>query len=1643
MWSNNYIGIPFKYKGRDENGLDCWGLVRLIYKNEYNISLPSFSEEYADSDIDRIQELIAQYKEGWESVDSPTEGTVVLLKVMGAESHVGVAISPTHFIHAREGYDSAIEAFESPYWKRRVVGHFKYNQKSGAILNTVPHPLRTTRYTVPVPANTRLDTLADWILKEYSIADEIKSKVNIIVNGKVVKQSDWSSVTLKDSDVVEYRAVPTGGDTTRLVLTLAVMYVAVQAGAYVGGSGETIFGTTGMGMGGTYGAAASMAVSLVGTALVNYIAPIRLPDAGGAGQDAGSAERQLMASGGQNRVTQYGAIPVILGKVRVTPPLGAVNFLTYENERDSYLSMLLTWGYGPLTIDNNSFRIGEQPISNYTDYSLVTLDRKTNPTTDELDKFNSIYGRDITQISSNLELICDGNPEVSVPAGPWAEAISTEMVQSVTIALHFPQGLRKVSIKGESGGTSYPATVQFNVQYSLQDNVWHNLPNISIGGDAPKKDAFTFTRTYSLLAEDFPANSQLSVRIRRITGDNVEDNPEYRYYHQSIFQNVLFSNNSTPALDPVGAKIAKSALKIKATDQLNGSIEGINAVVQTYCPTWNGTNWAYASTSNPAALFRYVLEHAGNAQRIPNPLEKFDLVQLQHWATYCSSRGFEYNAVLGTQRSVLEVLRDICAAGRASPALVDGKWTVTIDEEKPNVIQHFTPHNSWGFESTKALPRLPDGLRITYFDQDQNYQEAEIIVYASGKNEYNSELFESIQLPGVTKKAAVIDHARWHMAQAKLRPEVYTINSDIEYLVCNRGDRVKVMHDIPLWGLASGRIKNRLSDTVFELDEDVPMVRNTNYTIRVRSSNGDSIVRNIEPVTSDGNYNQVTLTASATETEINHEDLFMFGELNSESNDLIVLSIEPTGNKSARLTLVDYGVTTSYNIFDDYMTLTNDTVFESKITLPPKLLIDTFVNKVPTITDMISDESVMELIAAGVFRYNLVVSYVNAAQLPKTTGSVEVQYDYAAATDNLNLRNIMVNYDKGSIAIPNVVENETYKLRLRYTSVDGRSGKWSEWKTTTIVGKIRPPAAVQNFKAEPEYNAGRLRLTWDNNTEVDLKGYEVRTENANWGSPTNRVFFGNANNCSTLSEDARHITTYYIKAFDYAGNYSEDSGYIVFAAPLPDSPTNLGYSYSTTSNTNSTVTFSWVAPATSFFSIKEYKVIISRPDVDNEIVYVSSTKFTTLADWLGNATLTVIAVDTIGSESVPATLTVPKFAPNPISAFSTQVVDNNVLLKWDFPTPTSLPISHILIKRGVSWENADKVIGEKNGTFTSIFELTGGAYTYWLAVVDTDNRESTPVAVPVQVSQPPDFVFNAEYISTFSGTKVNSSLLTNSNSLLMLVNTSDNWYQHFANHSWTNIQDQVNAGYPIYAQPSLLTASYEEIFDYEVILSSSNITVSYAGTVVNGSVDVKLGIQTSSDGITWSAAQYTNAVFATSFRFIKIIVTANAATDKALYTLDSLVVRLDNKQISDSGNVIASSTDTMGTIVNFVREFIDIQSINLTAAGSTPLTAVYDFSDDTLDGTYSVNSGVCTVTAVAHELETGQNVKLFFSTGTAKTGVYTLTKLNANQYTVSMVGQPNTSGNVITYPQSMRVYVFNSTNGTRQTAKVGWSLKGY
>jgi len=1114
MWHNKYIGIPFLDKGRDTNGIDCWGLVRLVYKQEYNIDLPNFSTNYEADDAEQMRDLLAQYKEGWEKIDTPTEGCIVLFNILGVESHMGIAVSSTHFLHARDRYDSAIESFESVGWKNRITGFYKYSENKSAILNVVPHPLRTERFTVPILPGTTLDKLAAWIKFEYKIADELASKITIMVNGVVADPKKWHTTALKDTDRVEYRAVPGKGNTGRLILTLIVAYVApylagqmtgyttaAAAAALPGGAAVT----TSMLVA---NAAATIAFTIAGGALINAISPIRPPDI----NSPGSTIQQYMVTGGANQIHPYEAIPVVLGKIKYSPPLGAVNYLTYENDTESYLSMLLLWGYGPLNIDAATFKIGNVAL---TDYILpvppVTLDRKTDPTAQQILDFNAIYGQDVKVVSSGLTLTCPGQYNAVLSEGTYGPFVTASSdspttnssgavvpISQFTVSLHLPQGLRRIFSEGKESGKEESVFVAIEIQIKDGAGPWTTWQDFALGDGTVKKDAFTVNKTYYGLN----SYNQVQVRVRRKTGADTEWTKEANGYAkaqilaQVVLLQVTFLRNMFPIKQPVNCALAGTALKIKANEQLNGQIEGINAIVQTWAPSWNGTSWTNMATNNPADLFLYVLKHPANPQRIKDAdlSTKVDLAQIQYFHYYCGQKGFTYNSILASQRSILEVLRDICAAGRASPAMVDGKWSVVIDEPKPNIVQHFTPHNSWGFESSKALIKLPDGLKVTYIDEDQDYQQAEIIVYNVGKSESDAELFESIQLPGVTKKSLVIDHARWHFAQAKLRPEAYRLNTDIEYLVCNRGDRVKVSHDVPMWGGGTGRIKNRVSASEFTLDEQVYIDVSKRYTIRIRSSTGASVEREIDKTgLSSGYYTNIKITAPATLAQINSSDLYMFGELGQESQDLIVLSIEPSSNKSASITLVDYGVTNAYNIFTDYTSLTASTVFETKITLPGQELRSSFTSTdVPNISLILSDESAAKLLSTGVYEQRIKISYTNPQELPKGTDMIECSYYLQSTSTLINATTFKEKYNSGSIYISGVEKGQVYKIKVRYVATDGRTGPWSTEFTHTV-GTFRTYSTVDGIYLD--LNTHFLDISAISNTPINtalFKHYEYR-----------------------------------------------------------------------------------------------------------------------------------------------------------------------------------------------------------------------------------------------------------------------------------------------------------------------------------------------------------------------------------------------------------------------------------------------------------------------------------------------------------------------------------------------------------------------
>jgi len=642
-------------------------------------------------------------------------------------------------------------------------------------------------------------------------------------------------------------------------------------------------------------------------------------------------------------------------------------------------------------------------------------------------------------------------------------------------------------------------------------------------------------------------------------------------------------------------------------------------------------------------------------------------------------------------------------------------------------------------------------------------------------------------------------------------------------------------------------------------------------------------------------------------------------------------------------------------------------------------------------------------------------------------GRIDIEYKQTTETAYSSL---IVDGQSTEAFVGIVEDGKTYNVRVRATNALGVHGQWTAI-THTVVGKTTPPTTPTGLDIVID---GRdLKFTWNEIPDTDFAFFEIRTSSTGFGNDdAAKVFRGRANSCFVIPNGAGVTLTYYIKSCDTSGNYSTGMDSQSFTVDAPSDITGITEVFSDTSLTSAEVILNWTE-ATPDFGVNYYAV-----SYNGTTINIKGNSVRLPADWIGNRTFTVVVVDNLGNSSAGFAKSITKLLPNPVSNLRAQVIDNNVLLYWDLPSRTTLPLSHALIKKGATWDTAT-TIGRKDGGFTSLQETQAGLYTYWVAVVDTDDNESTPTSIAVQVAEPPDFIFHGEFTSDFSATK--SSALKEDSYLVMPVNLTDTFQEHFDNNSWSTPQDQINAGYPIYIQPANGTGYYEETFDFGTELASSKITVNYAGTVVAGTPIVEFTISYSEDDITYINLTGVTEAFATNFRYIKIKATVTELDGLGVYKLTYLNVRLDAKQRSDSGSVACVSSDADGTLVNFGKEFIDITSINISASGTTPLTTVYDFQDANLSATYSVSSNVCTVTATAHGLIVGQNVRIAISSGTGLDGVYTITGKTANTFTVAMT-TANTSGNCLVYPEGFRVYLFDST-GTRANGNVSWSVKGY
>lgn len=920
-------------------------------------------------------------------------------------------------------------------------------------------------------------TLADLI--SAFVPDEIEREhISAFLGGDYIEPELWSKIRPKSGASVYLRVVPQDPVSIISILaTAAAPTITTAIGLTAGTFAASIAG-----------AAISMAITYAASALF------------GPRPTQNRAESPTYAiSAARNGLSPFQTVPVVLGTHRMVPPYGAAPYTEIVGN-DQYLRFVLIWGYGPVSV--SKIKIGNTALEDYTDV-------ETEHDFDGAASTLGLYPGDVSQEDLSIRL-----------TDAYTERTTALKTTEIGVTITFPIGLFTTNKKGNRVSVSARLVGQYKLVGAGSWTAWF---------DETYTDNTAQVKRVSQRKTGL-ASGQYEVRIKRfsaevaLTNDKVYDRADWTDLRS-------FNTNTQPVLLP---GIAKSAFRIKATDQLNGVVDQLNALVSLKIPTWNGSAWttATSATSNPAAIYRYVLTGAPNKK--PVAAANVNDAALGAWFTFCQTNGLAFDQVIDFQLSVRDLLQDIANAGKASPAYIDDKWTVVIEQPRSTVVQHFTPRNTRNFAGRILYNEIPDALRIRFFNKNADYREDERVIYDDGFNSANATTFQVIDLPGQTDPDNVYKLGRHYIASARLRPEIFTFEIDVEHLVALRGDLCRLTHDVPGIGQMSGRVVSRATNTIV-LDEPVTREAGKVYTVRVRVTTTGAtlaltVAASVTTVTSD------TVVVTSGGTGVNPGDLYQFGEQNLESLEVLIAGIEYLDDLGAAVTCVPYSpaIYSSATTIPAYTTALSTPVSASFIGPP-----------IPTISQVVSDEAALQVTSSGAIVPSIFV-YVQPGKTAKTndgtvtrTAFYQARFRRSGSSDPFTYMPYSA-VDSPYVQIFPVESGGNYDIGVRAIGPDeATTSGFAEISNHTVIGASAKPPAVDTFSLNTIGDHTYVEWTYPS-IAVDVIGYEIRysadQNNTTWTTMTKLS--------DALPREARSFTvpsrsgSYAIKPIDVLGNRS-------------------------------------------------------------------------------------------------------------------------------------------------------------------------------------------------------------------------------------------------------------------------------------------------------------------------------------------------------------------------------------------------------------------------------------------------------------------------------------------------------------------------
>ena len=741
--------------------------------------------------------------------------------------------------------------------------------RAGASLILPPKPFGPETVTLDVPHGLTLAEILDLAEAEGRLDGGLAFLLVVTIGPHRVPPALWHRVRPKPGArvLVWYAPQDGGGGGGGSNPLKFLLQVAIVIGAAV----ATFFG----------GPLAGLAVTLLGGLLVNALFPIHQPT-------PTQRTQRYSLSGANNRTRPNLPATILLGRRRIFPARAASAY-TRLSGQDVYLRMLLQPCVG--WCDHSAPWIGRTPLEQYHD---VTVHWRTRPDeTATIEYFTETPGE--TNVSIELKSI-----------GGWTTRAAPINATRLSVDIAFLAGL--YGINKSSGEPKDTRTVAIEVRYGLRGVAPASATPAPIGSAGVVTFTMATVDSYRQNFEWAVAAGDYEVHMRRVTADKATD--DNRTYDNSHWLTLRAFAPGCPIVDLANTPWIE--IEIKATDQLNNIVDDFSFVATSLVQAVGATgpSGPLIASRNPADLFA-AATFAPLSDLLLDADER-DYAALATWRALCAAKGWHCDLIEENEVSVGELLQRIAACGRAKPSLDFGALTVVVDDAKPAPRQLFAARNVHTFRGELGYPDRVDGLRLRFANEDKDYADDTVTVYAPGYGPLTASRFESTELRERCNVAEVERVGQRLIAERISRPEVFRFDQDLECLVVREGDRALLAHPAALIGQVGARVHTTLArgagasaQAGIRLDEIVTTAAGTHYAFAWRNQAGVSTAEMLADAPGDTTDLWFPI-GSAPSPGPQPGDLGMFGERSTGTLDVIVLRILPKDALTAEISCVDY-----------------------------------------------------------------------------------------------------------------------------------------------------------------------------------------------------------------------------------------------------------------------------------------------------------------------------------------------------------------------------------------------------------------------------------------------------------------------------------------------------------------------------------------------------------------------------------------------------------------------------------------------------------------------------------------------------------------------------------------------------------------